>query len=94
MRTLCSLVLLLSHVNKVPSDHVCSEAGLSNSVQAIADRLAEAFAEKLHEIVRKADWGYAADEALSTEDLLKVKYQVGGPIAPSLVKDPFPFCTE
>ena len=59
-------------------------------VQAIADRLAEAFAEKLHEIVRKADWGYAADEALGTEDLLKVKYQVGGPIALSLVKRPPP----
>lgn len=39
-------------------------------------RLAEAFAEKLHELVRKELWGYAQDEALSGEDLLKVKYQV------------------
>lgn len=44
-------------------------------VEAIADRLAEAFAEKLHQIVRKDLWAYAPDEALSTEDLLKVKYQ-------------------
>jgi Vitamin B12 dependent methionine synthase, activation domain len=39
-------------------------------------RLAEAFAEKLHELVRKELWGYAPQEALSGEDLLKVKYQV------------------
>ena len=44
--------------------------------QAIADRLAEAFAEKLHELVRREVWGYAAGEALSVEDMLKVKYQV------------------
>ena len=43
--------------------------------EALADRLAEAFAEVLHEKMRKEDWGYAADESLSTEDLLKVKYQ-------------------
>lgn len=42
--------------------------------EALADRLAEAFAEVLHAEVRKAVWGYAADEALSTEDLLKVRY--------------------
>lgn len=44
-------------------------------VEAIADRLAEAFAERLHEIVRKDLWSYAPDEDLTTEDLLKVKYQ-------------------
>jgi len=43
--------------------------------EAVADRLAEAFAEKLHEVVRKELWGYAPDEALSCDDLLKVKYQ-------------------
>lgn len=43
--------------------------------EAIADRLAEAFAEVLHEIVRKEEWGYSTEENLSTEDLLKVKYQ-------------------
>lgn len=41
-------------------------------------RLAEAFAEKLHELVRKELWGYAPEENLSGEDLLKVKYQVRG----------------
>ncbi|KAL3131106.1 hypothetical protein ABBQ38_000415 [Trebouxia sp. C0009 RCD-2024] len=44
-------------------------------VESLADRLAEAFAEKLHQIVRKELWGYAPDEDFSTEDLLKVKYQ-------------------
>ena len=43
--------------------------------EALADRLAEAFAEKLHELVRREVWAYAADEALSVEDLLKVKYR-------------------
>ncbi len=42
--------------------------------QALADRLAEAFAEWLHEKVRKEFWGYAADEALSTADLIGEKY--------------------
>lgn len=44
--------------------------------EALADRLAEAFAEKLHELVRKEVWGYAPDEALTVDDMLKVKYQV------------------
>jgi 5-methyltetrahydrofolate--homocysteine methyltransferase len=43
-------------------------------VKAIADRLAEAFAEHLHQMVRKDYWGYAADEKLSNEDLVKEKY--------------------
>jgi len=43
--------------------------------EALADRLAEAFAEVLHEKMRKEDWGYSKDEDFSTEDLLKVKYQ-------------------
>ena len=42
--------------------------------EALADRLAEAFAEKLHELVRREVWGYAADESLSVDDMLKVKY--------------------
>jgi len=44
-------------------------------LKAIADRLAEAFAEKLHEEVRKEYWGYAADEALDVNDLISLKYQ-------------------
>jgi 5-methyltetrahydrofolate--homocysteine methyltransferase len=43
--------------------------------EAIADRLAEAFAELMHEKVRKEHWGYAKDETFNCEDLLKVKYQ-------------------
>jgi 5-methyltetrahydrofolate--homocysteine methyltransferase len=43
--------------------------------KALADRLAEAFAEKLHEMVRKDYWGYVSDETLTGEDLIKEKYQ-------------------
>ncbi|EMQ2875988.1 methionine synthase [Vibrio navarrensis] len=44
-------------------------------IQAVADRLAEAFAEYLHERVRKEIWGYASDENLSNEELIREKYQ-------------------
>tara|TARA_B110000879_G_scaffold45932_1_gene64778 strand:+ start:748 stop:4443 length:3696 start_codon:yes stop_codon:yes gene_type:complete len=44
-------------------------------VKALADRLAEAFAEHLHERVRREHWGYAADEALDNESLIKEKYR-------------------
>jgi|TARA_B110000503_G_scaffold67021_1_gene105095 5-methyltetrahydrofolate--homocysteine methyltransferase len=44
-------------------------------VKALADRLAEAFAEHLHMRVRKEFWGYAADENLDNESLIKEKYQ-------------------
>jgi 5-methyltetrahydrofolate--homocysteine methyltransferase len=44
-------------------------------VQALADRLAEAFAERMHERVRKEFWGYAADETLSNADLIAEKYR-------------------
>lgn len=43
-------------------------------IKAIADRLAEAFAEQLHELVRKEYWGYASDENLSNDDLIKENY--------------------
>jgi 5-methyltetrahydrofolate--homocysteine methyltransferase len=43
--------------------------------EALADRLAEALAERMHELVRKEVWGYAPDEDLTVDDLLKVKYQ-------------------
>jgi len=42
---------------------------------ALADRLAEAFAERLHKEVRTQLWGYAADEATSVEDLIAEQYQ-------------------
>ena len=43
--------------------------------KALADRLAEAFAERLHERVRRELWGYAPDEALSNDDLIAERYQ-------------------
>ena len=44
-------------------------------VQTLADRLAEAATEKMHEYVRKVAWGYAKDENLSIPELLKEKFQ-------------------
>jgi 5-methyltetrahydrofolate--homocysteine methyltransferase len=43
-------------------------------VKALADRLAEAFAERMHQRVRKELWGYAADENVSTADLILEQY--------------------
>jgi 5-methyltetrahydrofolate--homocysteine methyltransferase len=44
-------------------------------VKALADRLAEAFAERLHQRARKEFWGYAADETLGPDDLIGEKYR-------------------
>ena len=44
-------------------------------VKSLADRLAEAFAEYLHLKVRTDHWGYASDEKLSSEDLIREKYK-------------------
>jgi 5-methyltetrahydrofolate--homocysteine methyltransferase len=44
-------------------------------IKAIADRLAEAFAEKMHHLVRTEYWGYATDENLSNDELIDEKYQ-------------------
>lgn len=44
-------------------------------IKALADRLAEAFAEYLHQKVRKEDWGYGALESLSNEELIKENYK-------------------
>ncbi|HEX5828065.1 MAG TPA: methionine synthase [Candidatus Limnocylindrales bacterium] len=43
--------------------------------KALADRLAEAFAERLHERVRRELWGYAPDETLTNEDLVAERFQ-------------------
>ena len=43
--------------------------------KALADRLAEAFAERMHARVRREFWGYAPDEALSNQDLIDEKYR-------------------
>jgi 5-methyltetrahydrofolate--homocysteine methyltransferase len=44
-------------------------------LKALADRLAEAFAERLHELVRRELWGYAPDEDLDNDSLIKEEYQ-------------------
>ena len=44
-------------------------------LKSLADRLAEAFAEKMHELVRKEYWGYAKDEKLGNEQLISEEYQ-------------------
>ncbi len=44
------------------------------TLQAMSDRLAEALAEKMHELVRKEYWGYAKEEHLSNEELIREAY--------------------
>ena len=44
-------------------------------LKAVADRLAEAFAEYMHEVVRKDYWGYANEEVLDNEALIKENYR-------------------
>jgi 5-methyltetrahydrofolate--homocysteine methyltransferase len=44
-------------------------------LKALADRLAEAFAERMHERVRREFWGYAADEVLSNDELIAERYR-------------------
>ena len=60
------------HIEKFETDHDDYNAIL---LKALADRLAEAFAEYLHFEVRSRIWGYAASEKLSNEDLIKEKYR-------------------
>ena len=61
-----------THVEKFEDDH---DDYQSIMIKALADRLAEAFAERLHELVRKDLWGYVPDEALDNEALIDEKYQ-------------------
>jgi len=58
-------------VEKFEKDHDDYSAVM---LKALADRLAEAFAELMHQKVRRELWGYASDEKLSTEDLIREKY--------------------
>jgi 5-methyltetrahydrofolate--homocysteine methyltransferase len=60
------------HITRFEADH---DDYNSIMLKALADRLAEAFAERMHERVRKEFWGYAADEAFDNESLIKEKYQ-------------------
>ena len=61
-------------------EEICAKLRAENDdykgimMEAVADRLAEAFAELLHAKMRTELWGYAPDEKLSTEDMLKTKY--------------------
>ncbi len=61
-----------AHLEKFEKDHNDYD---SIMLKALADRLAEAFAEYLHERVRKEFWTYAADESLSPEQLIKEEYR-------------------
>jgi 5-methyltetrahydrofolate--homocysteine methyltransferase len=57
-------------------------------LKALADRLAEAFAERLHERVRKTIWGYAPDEALSNEEYRGIRPAPGYPACPDHSQKP------
>lgn len=59
------------HVARFEKDHDDYSAIL---LKALADRLAEAFAELMHKKVRKEIWGYAKDEELKNEELIKEEY--------------------
>lgn len=61
-----------AHIEKFESEH---DDYSSIMIKSLADRLAEAFAEKLHQLVRTKFWGYAADEVLSNKDLILEKYK-------------------
>lgn len=60
------------HIERFAKDH---DDYNKIMLQALCDRLAESFAECLHERVRKEFWGYVKEEQLSNEDLIKEKYQ-------------------
>jgi 5-methyltetrahydrofolate--homocysteine methyltransferase len=60
------------HIARFEADH---DDYNSIMIKALADRLAEAFAERMHEHVRKDLWGYATDEKLENDALIKEKYQ-------------------
>jgi 5-methyltetrahydrofolate--homocysteine methyltransferase len=59
------------HVKRFEDDH---DDYNSIMLKALADRLAEAFAERMHERVRKEFWAYAEDEKLSNDELIKENY--------------------
>ena len=61
-----------AHLERFEKDH---DDYNSIMLKAVADRLAEAFAECLHAKVRKEFWGYASSESLSNEELIKEEYK-------------------
>ncbi|MCC1498096.1 vitamin B12 dependent-methionine synthase activation domain-containing protein, partial [Alcanivorax sp. 1008] len=60
------------HLQRFAADH---DDYSSIMLKALADRLAEAFAERLHERVRKEFWGYDSEESLSNDDMIDEKYR-------------------
>ena len=60
------------HVKRFEADH---DDYNSIMLKALADRLAEAFAERLHHLVRTQQWGYSEAEGLSNDELIKEKYR-------------------
>lgn len=60
------------HLERFAADH---DDYSSIMLKALADRLAEAFAERLHERVRKEYWGYDSEESLSNDDMIDEKYR-------------------
>lgn len=60
------------HVQRFEADHDDYNSIL---IKALADRLAEALAEFMHQEVRRKHWGYASDEVLSNEELIKETYR-------------------
>ncbi len=61
-----------AHIERFEKDHDDYNSIL---LKALADRLAEAFAECLHAHVRKEYWGYAPEEQLNAEEIIKEKYR-------------------
>ncbi len=61
-----------THLERFLADHDDYSAII---LKALADRLAEAFAERMHERVRREFWGYAADESLDNDELIAEKYR-------------------
>jgi len=60
------------HIARFEADH---DDYSSIMLKALADRLAEAFAERMHELVRKDYWGYSSDETLDNEAMIKEQYR-------------------
>ena len=62
----------MEHLKRFEANH---DDYNSIMLKALADRLAEAFAEHMHERVRREFWGYASDEDLSNEQLVDEQYR-------------------
>jgi 5-methyltetrahydrofolate--homocysteine methyltransferase len=80
-RGLCDYVGAFTVTAGIGEDEIAERFKLANDdyssilVKALADRLAEAFAERLHQRVRKEFWGYAADESLGNAELIAERYR-------------------